>query len=48
MRITPQDISGISGIAAVTAGVYQQFGAGWAWIAAGVLLIGLTLISVKR
>lgn len=49
MRITPQDFTGIGGIAAVTAGVHLQFGAGWSLIAGGALLIGMTLISlVKR
>lgn len=49
MRITPQDISGIGGIAAVTVGAYLQFGAGWSLIAGGALVIGMTLVEmVKR
>lgn len=35
----------VLGISCVTAGVWHNFGSGWAGIAAGVLLVGLALIA---
>lgn len=46
MKITPQDMSMTIGICAVTAGVWLQFGPGWACIAGGAQLISLTLASL--
>lgn len=45
MNFNFRDATALAGIASVAAGILMVYGPGWALVAAGTLLIGLTLIA---